>query len=78
MKGNIIADRNEIRQLRQERDWSLAHLAKATGIHSSRLSTIERGLAIVVSARDQARIADALGVAVEEAFPSYPPEDEQE
>ena len=77
MDNSIMQTENKVREIRRASGISQALLAKRSGIHAARISVIERGLAIVVSERDKARIADALGVSVEGAFPPCPPDDVQ-
>jgi transcriptional regulator with XRE-family HTH domain len=51
-----------VNQLRLQRGWSLAHLAKITGMNAIHLGVLERG-ENVPSLTTILRVADALGVA---------------
>jgi transcriptional regulator with XRE-family HTH domain len=51
-----------VNQLRLQRGWSLAHLAKVTGMNAIHLGVLERG-ENVPSLTTIMRVADALGVA---------------
>ena len=51
-----------VNQLRLQRGWSLAHLAKLTGMNAIHLGVLERG-ENVPSLATILRVADALGVA---------------
>lgn len=51
-----------VNQLRLQRGWSLAHLAKVTGMNAIHLGVLERG-ENVPSLATILRVADALGVA---------------
>lgn len=49
-------------RLRQERRWTLVHLAKLSGMHATYISIVERG-ENVPSLTTILRLAEALGVA---------------
>lgn len=58
---------NRVRELRQERGWTQERLAEASGIHTTYISGVERGLRNV-SIDNVHRLAVALEVSVRELF----------
>jgi transcriptional regulator with XRE-family HTH domain len=61
-------DANRLRMLRAERRLTQMLLSRKSGIHASRISLIENGLA-EPKPKERDRLARALKVAVAEAFP---------
>lgn len=61
---------NQVRELRLAHDppWSISELARAAGLHKAQVSCIERGF-WVPRDHTQQKLANALGVTRDEAFP---------
>lgn len=68
MKTMRVPEPPNVRGPREERDWSLDELSFYTGVPVRRLSIIERGLARNIREDEKERIAQALGLTIEEAF----------
>lgn len=64
-------------ELRESRGWSQRELGRQSGIHWNTLSRWERGHVARVPAEDVAKVADALGVSIDDLLgraPSFPVE----
>lgn len=68
MKGGDLV--NEIRRLRKQRGYTIRQLGIASGVHYVSICKYETGKA-VPSIRNITRLADALGVTVNDLIGSY-------
>ena len=59
--------KNNVKELRLSKGWTITELAKRTGLSTKTISKMEKG--ITVSEVSQRRVANALEVKHEKAFP---------
>jgi len=58
---------NRIREVREARGWTQAHLAERTGVSRKTVNTVENGI-FIPSVIVALKLAAALGTSVEELF----------
>ncbi len=57
-----------IRQIREQKGWSIDHLAFHSGLNARKISLLERGLVRKVKAQDLEQLAEALGTPMDKAY----------
>ena len=64
----MVTVANRLRQLREEKGWTQAHLAEISGVSRPTIIALEKGNILSVKTETLSKIADALGETITSVF----------